>query len=152
MPMWHVHCPRDVYNPRDKRDFAGRVTDLYVDRAGLPRFYVVVRFHEYDPDSLFVGGEPRSDFVRIWMDHIARETTDPDRRRAWMSTVNRQLAPLLSGRGLHSEIHVDDTPMEFWTIDGHFPPPAGSAEERRWAKENRPSPAGHTPAGALVDG
>jgi phenylpyruvate tautomerase PptA (4-oxalocrotonate tautomerase family) len=139
MPIWHVHYPKGVYDAQDRQAFAGKVTDLYVERA-LPRFYVSVVFHELVPDEFFVGGEPAERFVRISIDQIALQTPDPERRKQWMNVVNRWMAPFLEERGLHSEIHIDNTPREFWTIDGIFPPPAGSADERRWIEENKPSP------------
>jgi phenylpyruvate tautomerase PptA (4-oxalocrotonate tautomerase family) len=140
MPMWHVHHPKDVYDAEDRRAFAARVTELYAELGKLPTFYVSVVFHEFAPDTFFVGGEPAERFVRIWIDQIAHQTPDPERQQRWMIRVNTWMAPFLHERGLHSEIHIDDTPRGFWTMDGLFPPPTGSAEERRWVAENRPSP------------
>jgi hypothetical protein len=57
-----------------------------------------------------------------------------------MDMIDKALARFLGDRGLHREIHIDDTPFEFWTIDGYSPPPSGSPEEGRWAAENKPSP------------
>lgn len=54
--------------------------------------------------------------------------------------IDKNLAHFLGDRGLHWEIHIDDTPFEFWTIDGYSPPAPGSADEQRWAAENKPSP------------
>ena len=140
MPMWHVYHPKNVYDAQEKQRFAARVTDLYAEIARLPRFYVSVAFHAFEPDEFFVGGEPADGFVRIWIDHIARQTPDPERRKWWMAKVNAWMAPFLKDRGLRSEIHADDTPTESWTINGLFPPPGGSADERRWVEENKPSP------------
>ncbi|MFC0435669.1 tautomerase family protein [Kutzneria buriramensis] len=142
MPMWHVHYPRGVYDAADRKAFSARVTELYHGRAGLPRFYVSVAFHEYEPDQFFVGGEPAERFVRIWIDQIAYQNTDPERQRRWMGTLNGWLAAFLTERGLSSEIHVDNTPTDFWTIDGHLPPPVGSADFERWVAENKTSPVG----------
>jgi Putative oxalocrotonate tautomerase enzyme len=69
-------------------------------------------WHVYNPDATYTAQE-RQEF-------------------AWGS--------FLGDRGLHWEIHIDDTPFEFWTIDGYFPPAPESADERRLAAENRPSP------------
>jgi phenylpyruvate tautomerase PptA (4-oxalocrotonate tautomerase family) len=140
MPMWHVYYPKDVYDQADRQAFAERITALYEERAKLPRFYVSVAFHEFAPGEFFVGGEPVGNFVRIWIDQIARQIADPERRRRWMTFVNDWLAPFLADRGLRSEIHIDETPTEYWTIDGYLPPPGGSADERRWAEENKTSP------------
>ena len=149
MPMWHVHHPEGTYTAEERQEFAARVTALYAESLGLPRFYVSVRFHEFSPEEFFVGGEPNDTYVRIWIDHIARRTPDPGTRRWWMDMIDKALARFLGDRGLHWEIHIDDTPFEFWTIDGYFPPAPGSAEERRWAAENKPSPliGGGAPTG-----
>ncbi|MFI9387671.1 hypothetical protein [Kutzneria sp. NPDC052558] len=35
-----------------------------------------------------------------------------------MLMLNELLADFLAARGLHWEIHVDNTPTDFWTYDG----------------------------------
>jgi hypothetical protein len=104
----------------------------------LPRFYVSVAFHELSKDSFFIGGKPTNDFVRIWIDQIARRTA-PERRPWWLERVNNMLNPFVHDRGYRWEIHIDETPIDFWTIQGMKPPDPGSEAEKRWAKENRPS-------------
>jgi len=42
-------------------------------------------------------------------------------------------------RGYRWEIHIDETPFDFWTIQGMKPPPPDSEAEKRWVKEDRPS-------------
>ncbi|MFD7948969.1 tautomerase family protein [Streptomyces sp. NPDC059744] len=139
MPIWHVYHPENLYSTKDKQQFAAQVTMLYAELIKLPKFYVSVAFHAFAPQDFFVGAEPATKFVRISIDHIARLTPDPEQRKKWMDTINERLAPFLRHRGLHWEIHVDETPRDFWTIDGFFPPPTGSPDERRWAEENKPS-------------
>jgi phenylpyruvate tautomerase PptA (4-oxalocrotonate tautomerase family) len=137
MPLWHIYCPEKAYSAEDKRAFATRITDLYAD-VGLPRFYVSVAFHELSQDSFFIGGKPTDDFVRIWIDQIARHTV-PERRHWWLARVNNMLNPFVHDRGYRWEIHIDETPIDFWTIQGTKPPDPGSEAEKRWAKEDRPS-------------
>jgi hypothetical protein len=38
------------------------------------------------------------------------------------------------------ELHVEETPRDFWTVAGIYPPPQNSEEEKRWKKENKPTP------------
>src|SRR5690348_18142491 len=77
MPLWNVYCTEGTYSSEEKRAFAEAITDIYASDAGglpemtMPRFYVVVAFHDLPRDSLFVGGVPRNDFVRFSIDHIA---------------------------------------------------------------------------------
>lgn len=140
MPLWHVYVVEGTYSSQDKSGMAKRVTDLYEQYARLPRFYVSVVFHELPSDSFYMGGEPADRFVRISIDHIARHLDDHSHFAAWLNIIDETLAPWLRDRGLDWEIHGDETPRAFWEINGFIPPPRKSEDERRWAKENRPSP------------
>jgi hypothetical protein len=42
MPLWHVYHPVGAYTEQEKREFAGRVTDVY-QAAGLPLFWLLGR-------------------------------------------------------------------------------------------------------------
>jgi phenylpyruvate tautomerase PptA (4-oxalocrotonate tautomerase family) len=137
MPLWHIYCPENAYSADDKRAFASRITDLYAD-LGLPRFYVGVVFHELPKDSLFIGGRSTNDFVRIWIDQIAL-ATPPERRAWWLERINNTLNPFARDRGYRWEIHIDETPIDFWTIQGMKPPDFGSEAEKHWVREDRPS-------------
>jgi phenylpyruvate tautomerase PptA (4-oxalocrotonate tautomerase family) len=138
MPLWHLYCPQDAYTDADKQAFADRITDLYA-QFGLPRFYVSVIFHELPKTAFFIGGQPTSDFVRVWIDQIARRVP-PESRWGWLERVNATLDPFVKDRGYRWEVHIDDTPVDFWTIEGLKPPEGGSVDERRWAAENRALP------------
>ena len=140
MPLWHIYCPENAYSTEDKCAFATRITDLYAD-VGLPRFYASVAFHEMPNNSFFVGGNATNDFVRIWIDQIAR-TTAPERRAWWLERVNATLNPFTRERGYRWEIHIDQTPIDFWTIQGMKPPDPNSEAEKHWVKEDRPSAYG----------
>ena len=137
MPLWHIYCPEGTYSPQDKRALADRITDLYAE-YGLPRFLVSVVFQEVPKDSYLIGGEPADDFVRIWIDQIARRVPD-DARGWWMKRIRETVAPYVTDRDLRWEVHIDDTPRELWSVDGRKPPAEGSEDEQRWARENSPS-------------
>jgi phenylpyruvate tautomerase PptA (4-oxalocrotonate tautomerase family) len=138
MPLWHIYAPADKYTAADKRAFAVRVAELYVDVTKMPKFYVNVIFHDLDADSFYIGGEPRSNFVRISIDHIARKVS-AEHRQWWMRQVDQAIAPWVADRGLDWEIHIDETPRDLWTVQGFVPPQTGSEDEMRWCDENRPS-------------
>jgi phenylpyruvate tautomerase PptA (4-oxalocrotonate tautomerase family) len=87
----------NAYSAEDKCALATRITDLYAD-VGLPRFYASVVFHELPKNSFFVGGKATNDFVRIWIDQIARVTA-PERRAWWLERVNATLDPFARERG-----------------------------------------------------
>ena len=138
MPLWLIACPPEAYTPEDKQAFADRITDLYAN-LGLPRFYVSVLFHDLPKESFFIGGKQTGDFVRVWIDQIARRVPE-GLARSWMERVNKTLQPFVEDRGYRWEVHIDDTPFDLWSIEGFFPPPANSDAEKRWAADNKASP------------
>lgn len=140
MPMWHIYSPEGAYDDADKAKLSSAITDVYADLAGLPRFYVVVLFEERPAGSLWVGGEPADNFVRIVVDHIARQLETPALRDMAMEMFEATLEPFTKDRGYDWEIHVDETPVDLWRTQGFVPPPAESAEEKKWADDNKASP------------
>jgi len=138
MPMWKVYYSEGAYTAEDTQEFAEAITGLYT-QYNLPAFYVTALFHELPADMFYIGGEQASGYIRIWVDHIARRIPD-EYNRFWMDAVNEMIAPFTAERGHRWEVHIDNTPMDLWTIDGFYPPPADSDEEKRWARDNRPSP------------
>ncbi|MGA5822753.1 tautomerase family protein [Kitasatospora sp. NPDC094028] len=139
MPLWHVYHSPGTYTAPQKKQLATDITEFYA-RFGLPKFYAVVLFHDVDPESFHIGGEPAPDAVRIVVEHLARHSEDPDLRRRTREALAALLAPHTTDRGLYCEFHVDETPRDLWMIDGLTPPPPLSEAERHWAEENRPSP------------
>ncbi|WP_332642956.1 tautomerase family protein [Aeromicrobium sp.] len=140
MPMWQIYAPAGAYDMDSKKAFSDAITDLYVDFAGLPRFYVVVVFEERPQGSIWVGGEPADNFVRVVIDHIARQLDTPELRDLTMEAMEATLEPFVRERGFDWEIHIDETPLDLWRTQGLVPPPPESVHERRWADENAPSP------------
>jgi phenylpyruvate tautomerase PptA (4-oxalocrotonate tautomerase family) len=137
MPLWKIYHPVGKFSPDDKQAIAERITSIY---RILPKFYVGVVFQEVPKDSFYVGGEPADDFVRVWVDHIARTFSDEELKERFLNALARLLAPFVAERGLRWEMHVDETPFSLWTIQGLRPPPADSRAEKRWMAENKATP------------
>lgn len=137
MPLWKVYHPADTFSADDKQQLSQRITALY---RNLPKFYVGVVFQEVAADSFYVGGEPNGNFVRIWIDHIARTLPTPEMRKWWIGQCDEALAPFVRDRGLDWEFHIDETAFDLWSIQGYRPPLPDSEDEKHWIRENRPSP------------
>ena len=136
MPLWTIHHTPDFFTAEDKRTLASRITDHY-EKAGLPRFYVVVIFNETRSDDLYVGGEPNPVGLRVVIDHIARHAADKDSRNRIAHWIKSILSPYLERHdNPHWEFHVDETSEDLWMINGLIPPPMGSDAEKRWVAEN----------------
>lgn len=91
MPLWKVYHPVGAYTRDEKQAFSAAVTEIY--GRIMPKFYVGVVFQEVDEDSFFIGGEARSNFVRIWIDHSLGPSHRPMRRSA-SSTSRTRSSPL----------------------------------------------------------
>ena len=98
MPLWKVYHPVDAYTREDKHTFAKRITDIY-SQVPLPKFYVVVVFQEVPQDSFYVGGESVRNFVRIPMDHIARQMTSEAQNEKFFARVEGAIAPFIKIAG-----------------------------------------------------
>jgi phenylpyruvate tautomerase PptA (4-oxalocrotonate tautomerase family) len=140
MPCWEMFVPENCYTEEDKARLSEAITSMYVDHAGLPKFYVVVIFHEKAPNSIYVGGKAANSFVRIRVDHFARQLDTAEERALCMAVIEEKLAPFVKDRGFDWEVHIDETPMDLWRIQGVVPPPPGSEAERLWAQQNKPIP------------
>ena len=141
MPLWKIYHTVDAYSAVDKQAFAQAITAVY--GRVMPKFYVGVVFQEVAADSFYIGGEPHDRFVRIWVDHIAREFPDDAAGARFVAHINDVIAPWVKDRGFDWEFHVDETPFGLWSIQGYFPPRQGTEDERRWIAENKASPRTH---------
>ncbi|MFD6415354.1 tautomerase family protein [Streptomyces sp. NPDC060194] len=136
MPLWTVHHTPGIFSAEEKHGLAAAIADHYQE-VGLPRFYVVVLFHELRPEDFHIGGEPAPVGVRVVIDHIARRLPDERSRRRTARWIREMLQPRLERHdGLQWEFHVDETSADLWMINGLVPPPGGSEAERRWAQDN----------------
>lgn len=140
MPYWKILTPVGAYSDEDKQALSDSITDLYVDAVNLPRFYVVVAFEEVPAGSFYIGGKVHTNFVRVVIDHIARQIDTPQLQEACMDWIEMVLEPFVKERGFDWEVHVDETPIELWRTQGLVPPEPYSEQEMQWAKDNKPTP------------
>ncbi|KAJ6480311.1 putative oxalocrotonate tautomerase [Mycena sanguinolenta] len=134
MPLHRFFTPKGMYSAEDKAAMSAAVTEVY---SMLPKFYVVVLFIELDPDSFFVGGNSRDNFVRIAAEHYARNFSDDKHKRAFMDRYEQALEPFTIGRGIDWEVQINDADRTLWNENGMAPPLPNTEEERIWKQENR---------------
>jgi len=135
MPLWKIYHPENAFTEQDKKSIAEGLTAIYP----LPKFYVGVVFEQIPKHSFYIGGEPADDFVRIWVDHIARQMDNDAIKERFFAAVNKLFTPFTTDRGLRWELHVDETPFSLWRIQGLRPPLPNTPAEKKWRDENRPS-------------
>jgi phenylpyruvate tautomerase PptA (4-oxalocrotonate tautomerase family) len=93
MPLWRIFSHPQTFSKDQRVGIAQNVTELYISR-GLPAFYVNVIFVDVDENGIFIGGEPKKNFVRIVIEQIARTMSSPDTeegqksRTMWMDMIN----------------------------------------------------------------
>ncbi|KAJ7171255.1 putative oxalocrotonate tautomerase enzyme-domain-containing protein [Mycena filopes] len=139
MPLHRFFTPRGLYTCEDKAAIAAAVTAVYT-KINIPAFYVLVLFINVDPEDFFVGAKSTDKFLRIGVEHIARNFSSDEAKRNFMERYEKALAPFTSGRGIDWEVQITDDDRVLWNENGMAPPLAGSEEERIWKRENRAVP------------
>jgi phenylpyruvate tautomerase PptA (4-oxalocrotonate tautomerase family) len=151
MPLWEIFAPEAALSPEDKKALANDIIKIY-SLVNLPNFYVDVIYHDLPAHNIYAGGEATGNFVRVRIEHIAREidenmiveglpvgTFTKEWLREWfMLQADAVLEPYVKARGFEWEVHVDETPVDLWTVQGFIPPPGNSESERLWKELNRP--------------
>ena len=82
MPLWNIYHTDDTFNGEEKAELADRITNIVYPH--LPAFYVGVVFQEVTAENFYIAGKPAKNFVRIWIDHIARTLPLPEHKADWM--------------------------------------------------------------------
>jgi hypothetical protein len=115
-------------NPPDTGTTATFQLD-HPETVGIPAFYVVVNFREVPEEDFLVGGEPVGNFIRIFVDHVARQMDPPALRRWASDEFEKALVPHVKDRGFDWEWHIDETPIDLLRTQGLVPPPESDIEK-----------------------
>ncbi|KAJ7171256.1 putative oxalocrotonate tautomerase, partial [Mycena filopes] len=105
MPLHRFFTPKGLYTRKDKVAIAAAVTDVYT-KVNIPAFYVLVLFINVEPEDFFVGGESTDKFLRIGVEHIARNFPSDESKRTFMELYEKALAPWTAGRGIDWEVQI----------------------------------------------
>ncbi|KAF2225187.1 putative oxalocrotonate tautomerase [Elsinoe ampelina] len=153
MPLWLVYHPPGTFEDEASKEAfsADVVRKIYHCAVGLPKFYVVVNFIKVPRDCTYVGGKKIADdappFIRIVIDHIANKIDNVEEQyRDVCYAISAIAKPHIIDKGWNWEFHVDETERRMWMVNGYFPPPFGSEQEKLWERENKTVPyEGMTP-------
>lgn len=63
-------------------------------------------------------------------------------RTRFMNKVHETLKPFIADEGYNWEVNGEELEREFVHVNGFRIPPTGSEDEKRWFRENEPSPWG----------
>jgi phenylpyruvate tautomerase PptA (4-oxalocrotonate tautomerase family) len=144
MPLWNIYYSENTLTVEDKAGLAAQITPIYTS-IGLPDFYVNVLFHPLPPSDLYIAAKPHNNFMRVQIQHIAlhfeNATNKKKSQDLFLRTVDKILGPVCQKYGMDWEYHCFETPRELWKIAGLVPPGYGSAEEKEWFANGKPSPA-----------
>ncbi|OIW33900.1 hypothetical protein CONLIGDRAFT_677640 [Coniochaeta ligniaria NRRL 30616] len=165
MPLWHIYHPPAVFTDQaSKAGLAKNIMSIYTD-FGMPAFYVNVIFHPTPGHNVFIGGVPQSlpsgessaetlprPFIRLVGEHIAynhgsntegmKQFCDQfDKgQKDLFAVVVKVIKPYIGDKGYDWEYHVDETPTDFWRVQGLKPPPYGSEGMKVWVEANKAVP------------
>ncbi|EAT80232.1 hypothetical protein HBI56_055990 [Parastagonospora nodorum] len=149
MPDWRIYYPSGTFTePEEREKLSQDITSIYT-RYGLPAFYVVVLFIEMPAATIFRAGLPcpmkgKKPFIRLTFSHIARRFPPGESpvRTRFMKLVHEALKPHIADRGYDWEVNGEELEREFVHINGLRIPPTDSEDEKRWFRDNEPSPWG----------
>ncbi|KAI0584528.1 hypothetical protein PtrSN002B_002799 [Pyrenophora tritici-repentis] len=152
MPLWIIyHSPSTFASPQTKQALAASITAIYL-AAGLPAFYVNVLFQPVEPTSFYVGGVARPamgvedadadgekesrerPFVRITIQHLARQLPNDTVRDNFLNKVDAVLKPYIADRGYDWEYTVEELRRDLWKVQGMVPPMPGTEAEKEWVR------------------
>ncbi|GAW06802.1 4-oxalocrotonate tautomerase [Lentinula edodes] len=137
MPFHRLYCSVNLYSKEEKQAIARSITELYA-RVPIPRFYVVVNFIEVGQDDCYVGGEPNTRFLRISVQHLARNLQTVEEKRNFMERYEKTLEPYTKDKGIDWEVQISNEDPLYWNLNGICPPPFGSESYQMWVKINKP--------------
>ena len=103
MPLWNIYTPVGAFTADQKKAFAKDITAKYTETVGIPAFYVVVSFREVPEEDFLVGGEPVGNFVRIFVEDVARQLETPELRQWASEEFEKALVRHVKGRGFDWE-------------------------------------------------
>lgn len=104
MPLHRIYHAAGAFTDEQQQGLAQAITDIYVEKVGLPPFYVVVLFVEVAKESFFIGGEPTDKFVRITVQHIARQFENDEQKKGFLDLYEGTIAPFIKERGFDWEV------------------------------------------------
>uniref|UniRef100_A0A914E810 Tautomerase cis-CaaD-like domain-containing protein n=1 Tax=Acrobeloides nanus TaxID=290746 RepID=A0A914E810_9BILA len=139
MPLHRIFYPPGTFSEQDKEALAANITKLYVSR-GLPAFYVVVLFLPVEEQNYFVGGKKTSKFVRIIVQHIARQFPSNKHADKFITIYEDILAPFIKDRGLDWEVHFELVDRNYWRENGLEVPLPNTIAEKEWIRLNKAVP------------
>ncbi|KAI1717708.1 putative oxalocrotonate tautomerase enzyme domain-containing protein [Ditylenchus destructor] len=139
MPLHRFYVPEGLYTEDDKKKLSQSITDFYTG-IGLPAFYVIVLFIPIKKDSYYVGGKANDKFVRVSIQHIARQFESHEVAKQFMDMYEGKLAPFIKDRGLDWEVAIEIVDRNLWRENGLIPPLTGSEGEKEWIRLDKAVP------------
>ncbi|KAH7723639.1 hypothetical protein AAVH_08745 [Aphelenchoides avenae] len=140
MPLHRIYHAAGAFTDEQQQGLAQAITDIYVEKVGLPPFYVVVLFVEVAKESFFIGGEPTDKFVRITVQHIARQFENDEQKKGFLDLYEGTIAPFIKERGFDWEVSVELVDRDLWRENGLIPPQPNSEAEKEWKRLNKAVP------------
>ncbi|KAJ3715414.1 putative oxalocrotonate tautomerase enzyme-domain-containing protein [Lentinula raphanica] len=121
MPFHRFYCTANLYTKAEKQAIARSITDLYA-KVPVPRFYVVINFIEVGEDDYYVSGEPAGRFVRIHVQHLARNLQTFEEKREFMERYEKVLEPFTKGKCIDWEVQVsnEDVSLDTSSERSHY--------------------------------
>ncbi len=136
MPLWDIQTTPSLLSLTEKQDLVKAITHIYLE-AGLPPFYVNIRFTEHQ-NTLFNGGKEASNVAVIRIEHLARQFDGKKQKDGFRYRIDQILNPVFKPKGTLWEYGITELDRELWEINGLVPPMPKTEMERKWVELNWP--------------
>uniref|UniRef100_A0AC34GN90 Tautomerase cis-CaaD-like domain-containing protein n=1 Tax=Panagrolaimus sp. ES5 TaxID=591445 RepID=A0AC34GN90_9BILA len=140
MPFHRFYHNPGQFSNDDKQKLSEAITQLYIQAANLPAFYVVVQFIPIDENNFLVGSKSTNNFIRISIQHIARGFESYEQSKGFFKKYESILEPFIKDRGLDWEVEIEQIDRNLCHENGLSLPPSGSDAEKEWVRLNKAVP------------
>ena len=135
MPKWIIYSTAGTFSNEEKQHIAKEMTAIYTS-IGLPAFYTVTQFIEYEQHNNFSGGELSVGHINIGVYHAAKPFAGDEVQDMWFRAFDDVFRPICKPKGILWESAVYETNIAYWRMNGLVPPLIGSDMAKKWFKAN----------------
>ncbi|UJR12911.1 hypothetical protein I4U23_017085 [Adineta vaga] len=94
-------------------------------------FYVIVLFIPVESDLFFVGGKSTDKFIRIIVQHLAKQFPNDKRKKSFSAKYENAISSFIKDKEVSSDL---------WRENSLIPPIKYLEIENEWARINKPIP------------
>lgn len=129
MPTYVCSTAAGRLTAAQRAEIAGAITNIHAEEGKAPRYFVQVLFHEIQPASHFIGGQPAPEGL-IWVRADIRSGRTDGQKKAIMERIAGEISTTAKVGKEDVWVYISDIPATGVLEFGHVLPPPG--QEAAW--------------------